>query len=171
MDKLIFSKSPEITIATNTFVNVPTILQYENTPLIQVVKIDKANFTTQIPIYDLNGTYLAKAVGSRLFVTAMGKNAGLILRYPKDMTVCELNGRTLFEIKYDSPVSLSTSAELYTPDGAFIKTPYNSPIELFSADNRNKLEINGISMQNCRFENLSIGIKVMKNGAVSIGIA
>jgi hypothetical protein len=171
MDTLIFSTSPEVTIASNTFINVPTILQYEDVPLIEVVKIRNTNFTTQIRIYDINGIYLAKVKGSRLFTTDAGKKAGLILRYPKNMTVCELNGKTMFETKYISPVALSTSAELYTPDGAFIKTRTDSPIELFSTVNGSKISVSGSSIQNCTFVNLRIGIQVFKNGTVSIAIA
>ena len=171
MDTLIFSKSPDITIATNTFKNVPIILQYEDVPLIEVVKIAKTNFTTQIRIYDINGIYMAKVKGSRIFKTDAGKKAGLHLKYPKNMIVCELNGKTMFETKFVSPVALSTSAELYTPDGAFIKTRHDSPIELFSAVNGSEISVSGITLQNCTFENLSIGIQVMKNGSVSMGVA
>lgn len=169
MDRLIFSKSSSITIATNTFINVPIILQYEDTPMIQVVKDEVTDFTTQIPIYDLNGVYLAKVVGSRIFRTDAGKDAGVEIKHYSGLWVCEHNGKTLFEIKYVSPVALSTSAELYTPDGVFIKTPYNSPVELFSSNTNDKLAINGMIMQNCSFQNLSIGIKILKNGAIAIG--
>jgi hypothetical protein len=79
MDKLTFTRSPAVTIATNTFVNVPTILQYEDTPLIQVVKVQPAGFTMQIPIYHPDGTYLAKVVGSRPFMTRDGEKVGLSL--------------------------------------------------------------------------------------------
>ena len=30
---LIFQESPSITVATNTFINIPVVLQYEDTPL------------------------------------------------------------------------------------------------------------------------------------------
>lgn len=63
MDKLIFTSSPVMTIATNIFINVPIILQYEEVPLVQIVKAHPAGFTTQIPIYHSDGTYLAKVVG------------------------------------------------------------------------------------------------------------
>lgn len=67
MDTLIYQAHPTVELATNRFINVPIILQYEDTPLIQVVKAVSAGFTTEIPIYHSDGTYLAKVVGSRIF--------------------------------------------------------------------------------------------------------
>jgi hypothetical protein len=34
--ELVFQASPRIVIATNTFINVPVILKYEDTPLLEV---------------------------------------------------------------------------------------------------------------------------------------
>ena len=68
MNELIFTSAPIVKLATNTFINVPIILQYEDIPLIQIIKTESAGFTTEIPIYHPDGTYLAKVVGSRLFI-------------------------------------------------------------------------------------------------------
>jgi hypothetical protein len=59
MDELIYQTSPAVTLATNLFVNVPVILQFDDTPLISVVKEQALGFTTEIPIYHADGTYLA----------------------------------------------------------------------------------------------------------------
>jgi hypothetical protein len=61
---------------------VPTILQYDDTPLIQVVRVAEAGYTTEIPIYHSDGTYLAKVVGSQLYSTPEGQKAGVTLRHP-----------------------------------------------------------------------------------------
>ncbi len=58
MDKLIYQTMPQVTFATNKFINVPIILQYDETPLISIVKEQNLGFTTQIPIYHADGTYL-----------------------------------------------------------------------------------------------------------------
>jgi hypothetical protein len=50
MDNLMFTASPRIVIATNTFVNVPIIIQYETTPMLEVVRQAAAGFTTKIPV-------------------------------------------------------------------------------------------------------------------------
>jgi len=121
MDKLIFTQSPAVTIATNTFINVPVILQYDETPLILIVQAQPAGYTTQIPIYHSDGTYLAKVIGSRLFPTPAGEKAGLKLEHPPKMTVCKLGDRTLFEIIREEAAALKTRAELHAPDGYFVK--------------------------------------------------
>ena len=64
METLTFSQLPETTVATNRFIDVPIILQYEHLPLIRVVQATAAGFETEIPVYHNDGTYLAKAVGS-----------------------------------------------------------------------------------------------------------
>jgi phage terminase large subunit-like protein len=78
----VFSESPRIELASNTFENVPVLIQFGDEPLIEMVKDDQPGYTTQIAIYDRNGTYLAKAKGSQLYLTEKGANAGVELRHP-----------------------------------------------------------------------------------------
>src|SRR5580765_3737147 len=91
MDTLIYQASPEVVFATNRFIGVPIILQYEDTPLLEVIQNTDAGYTSQFSIYHSDGTYLAKVVGSQIHPTDAGKKAGLTLRYPNRMTVCEMN--------------------------------------------------------------------------------
>ena len=42
MEYLAFQSSPVIVIATNTFINVPVIIQYETTPMLEVVNSQAA---------------------------------------------------------------------------------------------------------------------------------
>ena len=79
MNKLIYQNSPTVTFATNQFINVPIILQYDDTPLISILKEQSLGFTTEIPIYHPDGTYLAKVNGTRIFATEDGNKAGLEL--------------------------------------------------------------------------------------------
>jgi hypothetical protein len=72
-NSLIFQTSPKVTIATNTFVNVPVVLKYEDVNLIEIIKEERVGFTTQIPIYHQDGTHLAKVTGNRLYLTEDGK--------------------------------------------------------------------------------------------------
>jgi hypothetical protein len=174
MDTLLFFKSPAVTIATNTFVNVPVILQFEDTPLIEVVRTEvtedkRIAFTTQIPIYHPDGTYLAKAVGSRLFTTKEGEKAGLVLRYPKNMTVCELEGKTLFEIHRQGAAAISAHAELYTPEGAFVKCPASLKPQLFLGGT--EIKIGGVTMIGNTFAGVRIGIWMRKDGSLAIGVS
>jgi hypothetical protein len=159
-DDLVFSTSPEVEFGSNTFVNVPIILRYNETPLIEVTQVESAGFSTRFSIFGPDGVALAKVVGSRLFLTDAGKKADLKLKYPPLMTVCELGGKTLFEVRRKEAAALSTAAELFTPDGRFIKGRNDGvPAGLFRVDGT-ALQVGGLVMTGCRFENAAIGIQI-----------
>jgi hypothetical protein len=167
LDTLIFTEVPAVTIATNTFIQVPIILQYEDTPLIQIVKSQEAGFTTEIPIYHPDGTYLAKVTGSRLFTTQDGNKAGLTLEHPPQKTVCKLGNKILFEIERAEAAALKTSAELYTPDGYFVKCSDPQTTGLYDASEK-AIRIGGLIMWGNVFGGCRIGILVRKDGSLSI---
>ena len=167
MEKLIFQKTPEVEFGSNKFVNVPTILQFDETPLIQVVKTQNAGFSTEIPIYHNDGTYLAKVVGSQIYKTEEGKKAGLELKHPELMTVCELNGQILFELKRTSAASVKAAAELYTPNGYFVKYKSSAP-DLLKADG-SSLQVGGMVMTGCSFSGVRIGVWLKSDGSIDIG--
>jgi len=168
---LVFQESPEIVLATNRFINVPIILQYDETPLIEVVGELKVGFNIQISIYHSDGTYLAKVKGSQMYLTDDGKKAGVTLRYPDKMTVCEIAGRTVFEIKREEASALKTKAELYTPDAAFIKCYDSGMAGYILGQDKTHLELGGLVMTGCTFNNKRIGIHVKKDGSIGIGCA
>jgi hypothetical protein len=86
-----------------------------------MVRSEGAGFTTQITIFHKDGTYLAKVKGTQMYLTPDGAKAGLKLRHPGLMTVCEMGTETLFEVRRDYAAPLKLTAELYTPTGGFIK--------------------------------------------------
>lgn len=167
MDKLIFQESPEVEFGSNRFINVPTILQFDETPLIQVVKEEQVGFSTSIPIYHQDGTYLAKVVGSQMYSTEEGRKAGVKLLHPDKMTVCELNGQTLFEIRRTSAAALKAAAELYTPTGHFIKYMGSQPGLIDTSGN--SLKVGGVIMTECSFVGCRIGVWMKSDGSVGIG--
>ena len=125
MDDLHFQNSPTVKFCTNYFLNVKTLLQYDDTPLIAMTGSVSAGFETEFRIFNQDGVYIAKVTGSRLFLTPDGEKSNLELRHPDKMTVCELDGKTLFEVSRTGPAALSTEAELFTPDGAFLRCAAN----------------------------------------------
>lgn len=167
-DPLIFHESPTVEFATNTFINVPVTLQYDDQPLIEVVRAQQAGFTTQFSIYHQDGTYLAKVKGSRLFLTAGGRKTKLMLRHPDRMTVCELEGKTLFEIDRKEAAALKTEAELYTPDGSFVKARDRTCSGMILRNRNRPLQIGNLHMQGNRLSNCRIGIQVRSDGTVGI---
>lgn len=168
-DILLFQQSPVVTFATNTFINVPVILQYEETPLIETIHETNLGFMSQVSIYHSDGTYLAKAKGPRLYLTQDGEKANLNIRNLPDRRICELNGNTLFELRRTQP-GWEVDSELYTPEGTFIKSKADLFPEFFN-QKQQKLQVRGITMQNCTFTGVSIGILVKADGSVGIGVS
>lgn len=168
MEKLIFQSVPIVTLATNKFINVPIIFQYEDTPLIQIIKEAELGYTTSIPIYHTDGTYLAKVNGTRVFPTEAGKKAGIVMRHPVNKTVCEMEGKTLFEIHHETGDAFKAFAELHTPDGYFVKIQDSPQPGLLNAQG-NAIQIGGIIMSECTFQGVRIGIWLRKDGSCAIG--
>ena len=170
MNQLIYQSSPKVTFASNTFINVPIILQFDDTPLISIVREQNLGMTTEIPIYHVDGTYLAKVRGTRVFATEDGKKAGVEIRQLPKTTVCEIGNRTAFEIHHESGDAFRTHAELYTPNGCFVKSTDAPTPELFDASGT-ALKVGGIVMSNNTFQNLRIGVWLRSDGSCSIGVA
>ena len=168
-NSLIFQTSPRVTIATNTFINVPIILKYENTNLIEIVKEEQLGFTTQIPIYHQDGTQLAKATGNRLYLTKDGEKAGLKIEKHPGLWVCTMDSKTLFEIQQQAADAFKAIAELYTPEGYFVKCT-DAPTPAIIDTKGNELKIGGIIMSNNTFSGCKIGIWLRSDGSCSIGV-
>jgi len=168
MSELIFTTSPEFTLLTNKFINVPVILQFEETPLIEIIKEEQLGFTTKIPIFHPDGTYLAVAKGGQLYPTPDGIKAGLKMEHPDKMTVCKLGNQILFEIRRNSAAAIETKAELYSPEGFFVKCSDYDNMGILN--NKNEfLGFGGFYMKDCTISGGKIGVLIRKDGSVSIG--
>ena len=170
MEQLIYQTSPIVTFATNKFIDVPIILQFDDTPLISVVQEQALGFTTEIPIYHSDGTYLAKVRGTRVFSTADGKIAGLDVSQKAKTTVCTLGKRTVFEIHHQSGDAFRTEAELYTPEGFFIKTVDAPMRELLDASGK-VLNLGGGIMSHNTIQGARIGVLIRSDGGCAIGVS
>lgn len=169
INKLIYQTTPKVTIATNTFVNVPVILKYENIDLIKIVKDEQLGFTTEIPIYHPDGTYLTKVKGTRMYPTEDGKKAGVKIEKYEQLWVCTMDGKTLFEIQQQSGDSFKTSAELYTSDGYFVKCT-DAPIPGLIDTNGHAITVGGMMMSGNSFHGCNVGLWIRKNGSFAIGV-
>src|SRR5690242_20668530 len=103
---VIFQSHPDVVIGSNTFRNVPTIIQFEVTPLIEVGKFEPAGFTTRIAVYHNDGTKIAVVKGSQVYLTDEGRKASVTPRYEAGLTVCELEGKPIFELRRTSAAAL-----------------------------------------------------------------
>lgn len=169
MDKIVYQANPVVVVATNTFIGVPVVLQFDDTPLISVVREENLGFTTEVPIYHEDGTYLAKVRGTRIYPTESGKKAGLDVRQYPDSWACEINKRTAFEIRHQPGDTFRASAELYTPEGYFVKTSDAPMPELFDASG-NALKVGGVTMSGNTFKGVRIGVWIKSDGSLSLGV-
>jgi len=169
MDELVFHSNPEVQIASNSFVNVPVILQYDDTPLISVKKTETVEFTTEVPIYHEDGTYLAKVRGNRIYPTEEGEKADVEVRELPDVWVCTVEGRTAFEIHQQSGEAFRTEAELYTPDGRLVKAHDSPELDLIDTDGQ-ALEVGGLTMKNTTIQNMGIGVWIHSDGGLEVGV-
>jgi hypothetical protein len=168
--ELIFQSSPKMIVATNTFINIPIILKYEETPLIEVIKKQDIGFMIQIPIYHSDGTYLAKVKGDEVSLTKAGKKANIETRDTPEKFIFSFEKKVIFELSHVAGDAFKVNAELYAPDGYFIKCSDSPKPELFDARG-NPIQVGGITMSGSIFQNLSVGIWLRKDGYCAIGVA
>lgn len=166
MSELIFSHSSAISIASNTFINVPIILRYKGEPLIHMVNDLLTGYSISIPIYHPDGTQLAVSVNSRLYPTEAGKKAGLTIEKHPQVWTCKMGSQELFEIRQQGANSFKTTAELYTKDGFFIKCEDNPVVSLFKSSGllTKKFSFYGNTMSNCQ-----VGIDIIDEKSINIG--
>lgn len=170
MAELFYHSTPHVTFASNTFINVPTILQFEDTPLVSIVSEEGLGYTTEIPIYNSDGIYLAKVRGTRVYATEDGKKSGVEIQQLPNLWVCSVAGRTAFEIRQQSDDAFRTDAELYTPTGLLVKVTDAPKPELYSAAG-GALRVGEVTMVGNTFQNLRIGVWLRSNGDLAIGVA
>ena len=170
MDKLTFQKTSQIILATNKFINVPEVLKFEDTNLIEIVRDKVLGLTTQIPIYHSDGTYLAKVVGTRVFKTKAGEKAGIRIDKLANVWECKLENKTMFEIHHEAGDSFKTLAELYTPEGYFVKISDTKAPNLIDISNKG-LQIGNLLLMGNTFVNTKTGIWLKKDGTVRIGVS
>jgi hypothetical protein len=169
METLTFQTAPTVTFATNRFTNVPIIFQYDDTPMISVVKDETLNYTTEIPIFYSDGTYMAKVKGTRIYKTKEGEKVGLEMSYPKGMTVCKMGNKTVFEIYHESGDAFRTHAELHTPNGYFVKSLNTFPKVLTKSGK--PFVLGGLHIENSSVSNCRIGIWIKSNGSFIFGVS
>jgi hypothetical protein len=157
-EQLLFSEIPQVVIASNTFI-CPIVIRYKDIPMLEMIREIKI-FTTRIPIFHQDGTKLAVAKGAQLYETEEGKKAGVKMRHLPDCTVCEMQGKPLFEIRRQGAAALKINAELFTSDGAFLKWSDERISGLINSKG-NVLQIGGSSLSNCFFRG-NVGIQIGK---------
>jgi hypothetical protein len=163
---LIFNETPQVEFGTNTFIDVPVILQYEDEPLIEVFQRVEAGYSTRFRVFNNSGDLLAAVEGPQLYPTEAGRRAGIELRHEHLRTLCTLDGKELFDIVRVGAAGLKTAAELYAPDGRFIVA--REGVEVL--DSPGGLRVGGATLLRNVFQGISIGVLVRSDGSVGIGV-
>lgn len=154
MENLIYSSKPAITIATNTFINIPVILRIDDINIIEMVEDVQLGFTTSMNIFNSDGVNIAKVKGTRIYPTDAGKDHGLQIDKLHDTWVGKLDGSIIFENKVENGELFKLQAELYSPTGYLFKATNVDGVLL----NQNGIQIGGISMRGNVFDGGQVGI-------------
>ncbi len=169
LNGLTYTESPVFAFAGNQFRDVPIILQVDRTPMIEVVKEVRAGYQIQFYIYREDGTELAKVKGTRIFPTEDGKKAGLAPRSLHKVYVCEMEGKTVFELRREQAAALKLSAELYAPNGSFVKVNPDLISGYVPGGSDSQLEIMASIVGNTII-GARIGVLVDSAGGVAVGV-
>jgi hypothetical protein len=168
--EVVYQSHPDITIGATTFRNVPTIIQFEDMPLMEVGRFVDAGFTTKFHIFHSDGTDLAVVKGAQIYETAAGKLTKIHLRHEPNLTVCELEGRPLFELRRRGAASLNGWAELYAPEGVLVKTA-DANISAMLGNTEDDLVINeDFSMGEGICDGAKIGIQYLRDKGIRLGL-
>jgi hypothetical protein len=163
---LIFNPGSVVRFGGNNFIDVPIILQVGDTPIVETVKEHELSRTTSFSIFNSDGVYFAKVVGPRLFLTSDGEKANLTLRHPDKLTVCEMGGKTLFEVRRETAAALAITAELYSPAGLFVKATASIPFGSFSKDGT---QIGGAMFSGNTVTGCRVGYWLKADGGLGFG--
>ncbi len=111
MADLAFITAPTVSVGKYLFTNVAVILQVEDTPLIEMIHKPQPGFMIRVSIYDSQGNYTAKVVG-----TTVTGDAAVTIAKQSDTWVYKLKDEVVFQIEQGKD-SVKITAELYTPAG------------------------------------------------------
>jgi hypothetical protein len=166
--ELTFLESPVVEIATNKFIDVPILIQYNETPLLEVCKEVEAGYSISFPVYDKDGRQIARVKGSSIHPTSDEFEGRIGKREEPQLTVILLDGKPILEMRRTEAQALKTWAQLYTPEGVLIKAADSGVSGLLRSGGA--LTLGDSILRRNIFQGCRIGIKIVDNG-ISQGLA
>lgn len=164
--ELYYTQHPDVIVGGNTFRKVKTILQWEDIPLLEVIKEADASYGIRLNVYHTDGTKIAVVKDNQIHLTAQGKAGQIKQRFEPNLTVCELEGKPILELRRQGACALKAEAELNAPGGYLVRA---SDTEVGSLLQRGRtLKFSGWTMQGVIFTGCEIGIHLFRNGAISM---
>ncbi|MDG2071240.1 MAG: hypothetical protein P8J55_05810 [Pseudomonadales bacterium] len=164
---LTFKKPPQVQLGSNIYVKCPVVLQFNDTPLIELSGYKTQQIRLKTHLYDQRGNYLGHLLGGDLVKTKQGEQRDLELKNTEDKISCSLDGQVLVEIIQDKKPWLRITAELYTPCGHYLQYLDSTPT-LRSPEGKTFV-FNDQFMNGNMFGSCGIGVWVQSDG--SLGIA
>lgn len=107
--------------------------------------------------------------GNRLYLTEQGKKNGLKIDKYQWLWVCSLDKQTLFEIQQGAGDAFKATAELYTPDGYFVKCTDAATPNLIDTKG-SALKLGGMIMSGSTISGSTVGIWLRRDGSCAIGV-
>jgi len=161
--EVIFQSVPAVRLASNTIIGCPTVLQFNETPLLEITREIQAGFTIRFPVYDSSGIKIANVVGPRIILTEAGKSANITQRHEPNLLVCERDGKPILELRKTGAAALQGAAELYSPSGYLVKASDAGTAALTRGGDQ-ALCVGGTIMHECRVMNAPIGLLLVAFG-------
>lgn len=158
-----------VVLATNTFENVPVILQYDKQPIISV---DISNSNLKFAFYNKEGLKIADIIEEDIHpCVAEDNNLTVLPKTPlKKIYKVNYNGKTVIQVKQKSASDFEIQeAELFMPDGYKITISKGCEIEVKNK-NGEKIGKSRVIMSNNTFINVPVGVFVQKDGTINIGV-
>lgn len=156
-------------MAANTFAEVPVIVQYENTPLIRVIRDPQGAYMPEILVCHSDGTPLATVVGTSISTARDRDRAAITVSSTDGMTICTVAGRTAFQMRRDDAATLKVQAELYTPDGSLVSVDKSPRISVRQGAGATAEDWGTTRVGNV-FHGRQIGILLMQDGTIAYGV-
>jgi hypothetical protein len=170
MNRLVFQSRPAAVIGSNTFIDVPILIEINGEPLVEVVQDIKLKWTTQVPIYDEDSNYIAKVVGTRVVPGPDWQKGRLSMRHPQGgQHICSLDGRELFELRRNGAAGFSMTAELYAPHGRFLRFGQNVPLEVCAIQENSLVLLGQTALLGNTISGFRVGVSIEADGSIVIG--
>lgn len=158
-----------VVLATNNFVNVPTILQYEKQ---SIISVDTSNSVLKFAFYNKDGKKIADIIGKKIHwcnvedpkLTVLSKSV------LKETYKINYNGKTVIQVKQKSASDFEIlKAELFIPDDKIITISEDCEIQVKTKDGK-QIGKSRVIMTNNTFINVPIGVFIQKDGTINIGV-
>jgi hypothetical protein len=169
MKRHYYPNPPAVNLSSNTFVKVPIVLQYDQTPLISILRDPALGYTTEVSVYHEDGTHLGQVVGTSVLSSAAGVQCGLKILVLPQVTVCRSANRIVFEIHHEKGDAFRAAAELHTPSGYLVRCADQAAVQLVNRAGT-AVPLGGHKVRNCVFRGSKIGLLLHANGHVSVGV-